>query len=72
VQAIKDGRESAGHTLNDKFAAAGTNFEYTYGTMATFYGGLEGQIGLPNPDIYEAMRSEHTSLEPFTYWSPGE
>jgi hypothetical protein len=67
---LTQGHMSEGHTLNDKFAASGTNFEYKYGTMAMFYGGLEGQIGAPNPDIFEAMRGEHMTQEPFTYWSP--
>ena len=55
---LTQGHTSEGHTLNDKFAASGTNFEYKYGTMAMFFGGLEGQIGAPNPDIFEAMRDQ--------------
>jgi hypothetical protein len=70
TKAIKEGRSAEGHTLNDKFAAAGTNFEYSYGTMSTFYGGLEGQVGLPNPDIYEAMRAEHMVSDRFSIAYP--
>jgi hypothetical protein len=72
VQAMKEGTSSEGHTLNEKFCSSGSNFEFSYGTMQKFYGGLEGQIGIPNPDIFDTMRGEHMTTAPFTYWSPEE
>jgi hypothetical protein len=46
-------------SLNDKFSAAEGSFTFTYGHMDTYHAGLEGLIGLPNPDIDKMMEFEH-------------
>jgi len=38
----------------------------TYGTLALFYKGLEGFVGLPDVNVLHAMMREHASTETFT------
>jgi len=33
----------------------------SYGGLSTFYSGLEGIVGSPDPNVLEAMKSEHTA-----------
>lgn len=40
-----------------KFAGA---IELSYGGLDTFFGGLEGQVGAPDPQVFDAMEAEHT------------
>ena len=35
----------------------------SYGSLDTFFGGLEGIIGSPNPNVQEAMEKEHTQRD---------
>ena len=35
----------------------------SYGSLETFFGGLEGIIGSPNPNVQEAMEKEHTQRD---------
>ena len=53
--------------LSAKFAAS--SFEYTYGDIEQFFGGLEGLIGTPSPEVMNSMRLEHASDEPFESWN---
>eukprot|EP00966_Prymnesium_polylepis_P239099 5530144-Prymnesium_polylepis.1 len=43
--------------LSNKFAES--TFTLSYGGLDTFYEGLEGRIGAPNPNLQEAMEREH-------------
>ena len=43
--------------LSNKFAES--TFTLSYGGLDTFYEGLEGRIGAPNPNLREAMEREH-------------
>ena len=40
-----------------KFAGA---IEMSYSGLDTFFGGLEGVVGAPDPHLFEAMEAEHT------------
>jgi hypothetical protein len=46
-------------TLNNKFAAVKGAFEFQFGGMDDYHGGLEGLIGTPHPDLETIMRYEH-------------
>jgi len=37
-----------------------------YGSLALFYQGLEGYVGLPDVNVFQAMAREHESTETFT------
>ena len=62
-------RAATAGELNDKFVQDGAGM-LSYGDLNTFYGGLEGKIGAPNPKVREAMAAEHKeqadSQETFT------
>lgn len=60
VEALNSLGEVDAGKLNDKFKADGTGFEYSYGDMKDYHGGLEGRIGLPSPQVLEQMEAEHT------------
>ena len=60
VEALNSLGEVDAGKLNDKFKADGTGFEYSYGDMEDYHGGLEGRIGLPSPQVLEQMEAEHT------------
>jgi hypothetical protein len=55
--------------LNAKFVEDGVGFTFTFATMETYHGGLEGLIGKPDPKIRIAMEDEHLhsacAYEPF-------
>jgi len=38
----------------------------TYGSLALFFKGLEGFLGLPEVQVLEAMKREHESTKTFT------
>ena len=63
----REGRDLAstdgltGQQLHSKFASDGADFTLQYGGLETFYGGLEGAVGSPDPKIWPAMEREHTS-----------
>ena len=62
--ALAAGKETdPGRGLHGKFLQEGDAFTFTYGDMASFYGGLEAKIGAPDNKILEAMRREHTAAE---------
>lgn len=66
--AAAQGMWSSGH-LN-KFLQDEGALTMSYAGLATFFLGLEGKVGSPDPQVMEAMKDEHTqrgdSKEPFT------
>jgi NLR family CARD domain-containing protein 3 len=44
----------------DKFMHEGSNFNMSYAGLDAFFGGLEGKLGAPNPELHETMRAEHS------------
>ena len=48
-------------SASDKYATveAAPGFELKYGDLSTFFGGLEGKIGAPDVQVWEAIRKEH-------------
>ena len=46
--------------LYSKFASSEGTFSLSYKDMDVFYGGLEGQIGTPKPNVWTAIEAEHT------------
>jgi hypothetical protein len=61
--------------LNEKFLADSSCFEFKYGGMDDYHGGLERLIGQPYLNLRERMEWEHT-LSPYAnahfWWSFGE
>ena len=57
---LAGGHASSGAELHDKFVQSGGAFTLSYGSLASFYSGLEGMIGPPSPYLLETMRKEHT------------
>lgn len=45
-------------SMQNKFAGA---IELSYGGLDTFFGGLEAQVGSPNPKVWQGLLSEHTA-----------
>ena len=52
---------STGGELHGKFMQEGKAFTMKYGDLSTFFAGLEGKIGAPEPQVLSAMEREHTS-----------
>ena len=48
--------------LHDKFVADGTGFTLRLSGLNKFFGGLEGFIGSPSPQVERAMEREHCEL----------
>ena len=57
VQSLQQFGVATGEELESKFAGA---LELTYSGLDTFFGGLEGIVGSPNPKVLEGMEHEHT------------
>ena len=57
VQSLQTFGAATGEELESKFAGA---LELSYSGLDTFFGGLEGIVGSPNPKIKEGMEHEHT------------
>ena len=47
---------------NDKWVASKDCFTIDYGSLDTYYGGLEALIGLPDVRIHQTMLEEHTQV----------
>ena len=45
--------------LHDKFAVSGSAFTLQLGGLEGFYGGLEGLVGAPDPQVRQGMEREH-------------
>jgi hypothetical protein len=68
-QKMKDGLDQLKHQMQDgevdakkmnvKFAADSGSFEYEYGGMDVYHGGLEALIGNPNVNVEETVEWEH-------------
>ena len=43
---------------NDRFQQ-GPYLKLSYGSIGTFYGGLEAKLGAPDPSVAQAIRREH-------------
>ena len=52
-----DGQAPGGQA--SKFFEEGSGRELVFGTLGTFYQGLDGFLGPPNPNLRETMHSEH-------------
>ena len=48
---------------HSKFVDEKRAFELEYADLSVFFGGLEAQIGPPNPQVLEAMEREHVGAE---------
>jgi hypothetical protein len=48
---------------NSKFAMTAGTFEARFGALDVFFDGLDGRIGLPNPNVIKAMEDEHCCRE---------
>lgn len=58
VEKLAAARAASGNELQAKFVEDGAGM-LSYGGLNTFYGGLEGKIGAPNPRVMVAMAAEH-------------
>ena len=57
LQKLAASGSQGGGNADSKFAGA---VELSYGGLDVFFGGLEGQVGAPDPKVYSAMEAEHT------------
>ena len=68
--ALATAAAATGAELHSKFVADGSAFELSFGSLETYYGGLEALIGPPNPKLAAALKAEHCdaadSSEAFT------
>ena len=60
LQRLTEGASTGGE-LHGKFVQEGKSFTMKYGDLSTFFAGLEGKIGAPEPQVRSAMEREHTS-----------
>ena len=54
-----DSSKDAGANSNPKFAMGANTFEARFGSLDVFFDGLDGRIGLPNPNVLRAMEDDH-------------
>ena len=60
------GRTEAWEVLDQTMQAGGGKFvDGKYGSLELFDQGLEGYVGIPDMDVYNAMMQEHASTEKF-------
>ena len=59
IEALGAAGSATGKELHDKFVQEGGAFTMSYGGLDTFFGGLEGLIGAPNPKLRESMKRDH-------------
>ena len=65
LQHLASGAIITGAELHGKFAVQaqqGEAFMLKYSDLSTFFGGLEQQIGSPEPKIMAAMQADHTKV----------
>ena len=60
VEALVAHNEVTPEQMQGKFLQEGASM-MDYGNLSSFFGGLEGKIGGPNPKVYQTMASEHTA-----------
>jgi len=56
----------AGTNAAKEADASGKFFDGKYGSLELFDTGLEGYVGLPDVQVFKAMKQEHASTEKFT------
>ena len=49
--------------LHAKFVQEGVAFTMSYGGLSAFWGGLEGLIGAPHPNLLQAVEREHLLIK---------
>ena len=54
-------RAATATELHAKFVQQGDAFTLSFGGLKTFYGGLEGLVGVPNPLVLPTMEAEHSA-----------
>lgn len=59
VEKLQSGEADATPSVADKFLQSAEGM-LNYGDLNTFFSGLEGKIGPPNPKVREAMEAEHS------------
>jgi len=52
-------RAATSYGLHSKFEQEASAFTMDFKGLSTFYSGLEGVIGPPQPNLFEGMRREH-------------
>ena len=60
LQRLTEGASTGGE-LHGKFVQESKLSPMKYGDLSTFFAGLEGKIGAPEPQVRSAMECEHTS-----------
>ena len=60
MEKLTEASAATGAELQAKFLEDGAGM-LSYGDLSTFFGGLEGKIGAPNPKVQEKMAEEHTA-----------
>lgn len=67
---LRDGGALTAESLHEKFVQKENSYELEYGTLESFFGGLERMLGPPNTNLMSAMTREHTqsanSEKPFS------
>ena len=63
LQELARSDSSTGAELHDKFVQQGDAFTLQFGSLNTFFGGLEAKIGPPNRNIGQAMERDHLHSE---------
>ena len=61
IQELRQQSAATGSQLNSKFAASDGTFTLSYGGLNTFFHGLDGLVGPPNPNLATSIDHEHTS-----------
>ena len=54
--------------LHDKFSQEPDTFSLEFKGLSTFYSGLEGVIGPPQPDLQEGLRRDHCKADDSNWW----
>ena len=60
--------EATAQQLSDKFKNDEGALTFSFGGLNTFFGGLEGLVGTPNPALRETMEAEHCTAMDSTEW----
>ena len=61
-----------GEEMHGKFVQESGTFEMAYADLSTFFAGLEGMVGSPNPRLEDAMKEEHCdSVDSSEIWVTG-
>ena len=69
VEQLREQETGSAQQLSDKFKNDGS-VTFSFGGLSTFFSGLEGLVGSPNPRLHETMQKEHCDLADSTEWFP--